>query len=172
MARTLSSISISILRARGNSARFELYWPLAVSDVVSDVEGAPADPGASVGGRGEEILLVEDEHDLRDALSRILTDDGYSVTVARKGEEALEIISRRERGFDLVVTDIVMPGMNGFELAERVEATHPNGRVLLISGHLNDGALGQVQSDMPLLAKPFAAAELIAQVRGLLDPAG
>jgi two-component system cell cycle sensor histidine kinase/response regulator CckA len=107
--------------------------------------------------------------DLREALHRVLINDGYSVTQATSGRDAIDIASRRESGFDLVVTDVVMPHMNGFELAERFAKTHSESRILLVSGHLNDDALDHMPHEFPFLAKPFAPEELTEKVRQLLD---
>jgi CheY-like chemotaxis protein len=156
---------VRLQSAPGDGTRFELYWPLA----ISKSEGTSPISKVAARGRNEEILLVEDEKDLREALQKVLKNDGYSVTPAENGQEALEIAARRDPQFDLVVTDVVMPLMNGFELAERIAETHPGTRVLLVSGHLNDTALNHLPSAIPFLAKPFAARELREKVRELLD---
>jgi signal transduction histidine kinase/CheY-like chemotaxis protein len=154
---------VRLLSEPGEGSRFELYWPLAMADAADTVsEGA-------FRGRREEILLVEDEADLRDALNLVLVNNGYVVTQAASGEDALEIASQRARRFDLVITDVVMPGINGFELAERLAKLSSDVKILLVSGHLNDDALEHLPSELPFLAKPFSARELAAQVRALID---
>ncbi len=151
----------------GRGTRFELYWPLAEGEAE-----VGSDPGwrRSYGSQ-EEILLVEDEQDLREALHRALRVAGYRVTETASGEDALAIAGRRQQAFDLLVADVVMPRMNGFELAERMSNEHPSTKVLLISGHLSDRLLADFSAGIPLLAKPFDAGALTGRIRELLDGA-
>jgi len=149
----------------GQGTRVELFWPRETGP--RDDRTAPS-PGAGVAGH-ERILLVEDEEGLRGALHRVLATGGYAVTEAESGEQAAEILARPDEAFDLVVTDVVMPRMSGFELAERLRALQPRARVLLISGHLNDRSLGHRDPSLPFLAKPFPPKELMAKVREVLD---
>jgi len=149
----------------GRGTRFELYWPFARGAGVSS-DGPGPGPGS---GHQEEILLVEDEKDLRDALHRALRSAGYRVTGVGSAEEALAMAALRERSFDLLVTDVVMGRMSGFELAERMTGEHPATKILLISGHLSDRALADASIDHPFLAKPFDASDLRKKVRELLD---
>ena len=149
----------------GKGTRFDLFWPLGEQARVGDAGSS----GAPAPGRAEEVLLVEDEQDLREALHRVLTSEGYHVTEVSSGEEAIELLDRRDSPFDLVITDVVMPHMSGFELADRVEASHPGSKILVISGHLSDRALAHLPSRIPFLAKPFTARQLCDKAREVLE---
>jgi signal transduction histidine kinase len=156
---------VHVESAPGRGARFELYWPRA----DECPEGVDAAPRSSKRIGKEELLLVEDEADLRGALSRVLRDSGYMVSEAPDGSQALEMVLARDHPFDLVVTDVVMVRMSGFELARRVAEHHPDTKVLLISGHFGQGSLPHSGRDLPLLPKPFSVGELVESVRRVLD---
>jgi hypothetical protein len=144
----------------GSGSRFDLYWPRMEDAPRAD--GAPRAGNAPRAGK-EQILLVEDDPDLRRGLALALRVDGYVVVEASHGEEALEVLRDRARRFDLVVSDVVMDGMTGLELVERVVLDFPETKVLLISGQLAHGGRH------PLLAKPFATTRFAERVRQILD---
>ena len=159
---------LRLLSAPGKGTRFELYWPVS-RDVEEDLPvQVPALPRR---GHDERLLLVEDQQELRDALSRVLTDAGYYVAVARDGEQALDLALEPGAEFDLVVSDVVMPRMSGLDLAEHLVAAKPRIKVLLISGHMSHPSLRdrEVPLGVALLAKPFEPGDLTAKVRELLD---
>src|SRR5690606_12551460 len=108
---------------------------------------------------------------LRNLVVRILRGAGYTVAATATGEEALAYLERNP--VDLVITDVVMPGMRGDELARRVQERHPTVRVLFVSGYTADAILDRGMRDgpVPVVAKPFSAAELRARVRLALDAA-
>ena len=124
---------------------------------------------ASARGR-ESILLVEDENIVRTLARTVLTEQGYAVVEAADPLEALAICAGG-RTFDLLFTDVVMPGMNGHELATRLISGQPSLKVLFSSGYSNDtGVLaGQLHPDTSFLQKPYALGELATKVRELLD---
>src|SRR5581483_9154750 len=117
----------------------------------------------------ESILLVEDESGIRDAVTRYLLSLGYDVSVANKGAEGLELAGKRP--FDILVSDVVMPRMNGQELLEQFRKLQPNASALLISGYTGK-ALGN-QATIPegaaFMQKPFSLPHLTARIRELLD---
>ena len=161
---------LRLLSAAGKGTRFEIYWP-----VTSDSEEhLPAIvPTLPVRGHDERLLLVEDQQELREALSRVLQDAGYHVAVAGDGEQALDLALEPGAEFDLVVSDVVMPRMSGLDLAEHLAAARPRTKVLLISGHTSHPSLRdrEVPLGVALLAKPFEPNDLTAKVRELLgDP--
>jgi two-component system, cell cycle sensor histidine kinase and response regulator CckA len=122
--------------------------------------------------RGSEtVLLVEDDASLRALAVRVLRNYGYEVLVASGGREALAIASETETLIDVVISDAVMPGMNGRQLVEKVLEMRPGMPSLLISGYADDDILrrGVLQGDTAFLQKPFTPEQLARKVRGVLD---
>lgn len=114
------------------------------------------------------ILVVDDESIVRDMLSSILTKQGYTVLLAGTGQEALQLCEQHAGAIQLLITDMLMPGMNGLELVRKVHAQWPQLRVLYLSGSRVVGEGFEREPDLPFLTKPFPRAELIAKVRELL----
>jgi len=116
------------------------------------------------------ILLVEDEDAVRMFGSRALRNKGYTVLEAANGEEALEVINSTEKQIDLIVTDVVMPGMDGHTLVQFVRQEMPDMKVILISGFAENVIPGGVQPDSSFhfLPKPFSLKDLAAKVKGVL----
>jgi diguanylate cyclase (GGDEF)-like protein/PAS domain S-box-containing protein len=125
---------------------------------------------AAATGR-ERILLVEDEQAVRDLTRRILERAGYSVIAASHGLEALDKLRGAPAAIDLLLTDVVMPELNGQDLAARVRAAHADMRVLFMSGYNEEAVLRQqpLPPRTAFLEKPFTPAHLLQQVRTLLD---
>jgi PAS domain S-box-containing protein len=129
-----------------------------------DAPSAVATPAST---RGDEtILVVDDERMVLDLTSRVLAREGYTMLAANSPEAALAIAAAHVGPIHLLVTDVVMPTMNGVDLAARLVAQRPHLKRLYVSGH-HFGALAA--SDSPLLQKPFAPATLVATVRVVLD---
>jgi CheY-like chemotaxis protein len=137
-----------------------------------------APPAAPPRGRGETILLVEDEISLQDLASRILTRNGYQVCAARTAAEAPSIAGDASQPIDLLLTDVVMPEMLGNEVARQVRATRPALPVLYMSGYAQPvlDTHGAFADQIDLLEKPFTEATLLTRVRRAIDngthPAG
>ena len=121
--------------------------------------------------RGETILLVEDEDALRRMAARTLEKQGYSVLQASSGPEALRVLEAHRSTVDLLVTDVVMPTMDGRELAERVHKLRPSILVLFTSGYTEDAILhrGVEAAHVAFLQKPYAPAALAGRVREVLQ---
>jgi PAS domain S-box-containing protein len=119
------------------------------------------------------ILVVEDEESLRDVVKRMLSGLGYTVLLAQSGTAALELLDSQGAAVDLLVTDVIMPGMSGARLAEAVEARYPGTPVLFISGYTDEALAhhGVLDAGIRLLNKPFTAIELATQVRDALKAA-
>lgn len=115
------------------------------------------------------ILVVDDEPIVRDMLSSILTRQGYTVLLAGTGQEALQLCEQHGGAIQLLITDMLMPGMNGLELVRKVHAQWPQLRVLYLSGSRVVGQGFEAEPNLPFLTKPFPRAELIAKVRELLE---
>jgi two-component system cell cycle sensor histidine kinase/response regulator CckA len=122
-------------------------------------------PSASRGSAGLSVLVVDDEAAVRRFASRVLARDGFEVLEAVDGAEALELFQNGNPPVDLVVSDIVMPRLNGVELTEALSRTHPSIPVILMSGYANT-ALSEMGIATPcgILTKPFAAERLLAEV--------
>ncbi|MFL5443368.1 MAG: response regulator, partial [Myxococcales bacterium] len=119
-------------------------------------------------GRGETILIVEDEDPLRALVRRILVNHGYSVIEACDGEDGLRRAGDHQGPIDLLLTDIVMPQMTGHDLAKRLGTTRPDLRVLFMTGYTEQAVVAHANGSA-LLNKPFSTMALLAQVRKLLD---
>ncbi len=151
----------------GRGATFEIRLP-RVEDELAPSRSA-ATPVAA--GGSETILLVEDEEIVRQLVQKCLEQRGYRVLVASCPEDAERIFEGHDGGIDLLLTDLVLPGINGLELAERLLESRPELKVLAVSGYadrmvLHGDVLG---STVPFLGKPFTAEELAAKVRDVLD---
>jgi len=161
---------IRVASAPNEGTTFTILLP-ATSDlpVGSTVAGpAPASPTGS-----ETVLLVEDEPALRRLSRRVLAQFGYTVLEAPDGEEALNLAEAYEGPINLVLTDVVMPRLSGRDLAERVRASHPEARVLYMSGYTDDAVVqhGVLTQEVSLLRKPFTPYALAARIRDVLDGA-
>jgi DNA-binding NtrC family response regulator len=151
----------------GKGTSFEIFLP-RVQDAAENLVAPESMPEAQ--GGNETILLVEDQRELRTLLSSLLRRMGYTVIDAAGGRAALRLMRRAGGPIHLLVTDIIMPGMLGSELASRVRAAHPETKVLYISGH---GDLGLAQhtfhdSTAAYLEKSFTPQDLAAKVRETL----
>ena len=137
-----------------------------------DEEAAPPPvqpPRARTLAGRETILLVEDEPGLRMLMHRVLQQHGYVILNAANVTEALEIARGRQTPIDLLVTDVVMPGLSGPELAQRVVVSQPAIKLLYVSGFADVAAEALRHRHAPLLAKPFTALTLAERVRACLD---
>ncbi|HEV7565555.1 MAG TPA: PAS domain S-box protein [Microbacteriaceae bacterium] len=164
IARQLGG-GISCESRLGSGTTFTVYLPASDERPRSSESEAQTPRGGS-----ERILLVEDEAVLRDVVGLMLTQLGYGFEVAASPNDALTLIRSGER-FDLLLTDVVMPEMNGHELARRVEELSPSIQVVYTSGYTGDVVLGRgVLADREaFLQKPFTVAELDTQIRTALS---
>jgi CheY-like chemotaxis protein len=152
---------IRLLSEPGRGTTFRILLP------VADDASTQASPAATGPCRPARILLVEDEAAVRDLVTRILTDAGHTVVAARGGEEALGLASAGPP-VELLLSDVVMPGMSGIQLARELRARQAGLGVLLMSGYTAE-PLGAADAGFDLLPKPFTADELLDRVRRLLD---
>jgi DNA-binding response OmpR family regulator len=123
---------------------------------------------------GETVLLVEDARRVRAVVREILEMSGHQVLEAQDGADALRISADHPGPIHLMITDVVMPGMGGRELAQRLARLRPETKVLYMSGYTSDAAVrqGVLGAGLPFLAKPFAPDALLAKVREVLDTPG
>ncbi len=152
----------------GQGTTFKIYLPRVEVQVPSS-QGVQA-PEVSCDG-GETILLVEDEDLVRQIARRILQKHGYTILEARDGNEALHLLEEHQGPVDLMLTDLVMPGLGGLELARRLITRRPNLKVLFMSGYAENGIADKAPSGQELayIQKPFAAQVLAREVRKVLD---
>ena len=152
----------------GAGSSFAVYFPRFVSKEAERRNGA-AQRGATHGT--ETILLVEDDSSLRALVVRILKTYGYDVLVASGGIDALALASDPEQVIDAVISDVIMPDMNGRELVEKLLETRPGLSTLLMSGYTDDEVLrrGILHGETSFLQKPFTPDQLARQVRSVLD---
>jgi len=143
---------------------------LPATEQVGRTEPEPVGP-VTAGVRGETILLVEDEHALREVAARTLRGAGYEVLLAADGAAALELARAHPGPIQLMVSDVVMPGMQGKELAGRLAVSRPGTRVLYVSGYARPvlASRGTLEPGVALLTKPFSRDELLTAVRRRLD---
>jgi PAS domain S-box-containing protein len=161
--------SVRIYSEIGLGTTVKVYLPATAETPVQAVtELPPPSPQA----RGETVLLVEDEDGVRRLARRILERAGYRVLDAEGGIPGLDICERPDEPIDLLLTDVVMPGMLGPELADRAQAARPGLRVLFMSGYVHQ-VLSEIKSShsagLDLVEKPFTAETLLTRVRAALD---
>jgi CheY-like chemotaxis protein len=158
---------VFVTSAPGEGATFTLYFPSA-PEPASDEPGANTVPTLTPGH--ETVLLVEDEPMVRDLFRDVLEASGYRVLEAGNGIEALEVASRFEGGIDLLVTDVIMPGMAGGELVRRMAEVRPATKVLYVSGYTDDALVrrGVIDAGVSFLQKPCMPDELSRVVRQIL----
>jgi PAS domain S-box-containing protein len=133
-----------------------------------EVPGAGATPGRSA--HSGSVLVIDDEPQIREVVHRVLTSAGYQVTTAASGQDALALLANPGTPADLVLTDIVMPGITGPAFAAQVQVMRPGIQVLFMSGYERpaSAAAGWPDADVPVIGKPFSRASLLATVSQLL----
>ncbi|MGC1684141.1 MAG: PAS domain S-box protein [Candidatus Acidiferrales bacterium] len=151
----------------GKGTTFKIYLP-AVEEEVAPQEKKPA---AVALPRGTEtVLLVEDEEGVRNLAKEYLESCGYKVLVAGDGNAAIQLVSKHSGPIDLVMTDIVMPGISGSDLAKKMQTLRPDIRVVYMSGYTDQAIIhhGILSSDVLLLQKPFTMSTLAHKLREAL----
>jgi len=155
----------------GRGTTFKIYLPRVASSgetaaqVAAPVEYRKVEPGT------ETILLVEDEANLRYLARQYLEKQGYKIIEAADGAVAMQIAVAHEAVIHLLLTDVIMPGMNGRELAQRIAEIRPNVKILYMSGYTENviGHNGMLDAGVRLLQKPFNLRDLKSKVREVLD---
>ncbi len=162
---------IKVYSEPGQGTVFNIYFP---AEAGAEEEADDPTPGVVPAGGSETVLLVEDEIQILHLARAILEKYGYRVLAAEFPAAALEMAEQHRGKIDLLLSDVIMPQMNGRKLFELVRETHPGIRVLFISGYpasaIDRGAV--LEQGVPLLQKPFAVHELAVAVRQVLDAPG
>jgi signal transduction histidine kinase/DNA-binding LytR/AlgR family response regulator len=158
---------IAVDSAPGSGTTFTLYLP-AVADEIDTM--TPVLP--PVVGGSERVLLVEDEPGVRDVVAQMLQLRGYQVQEAADGDQALAAVRAADGQFDLVLTDVVMPGTSGWALGQVLRVEFPDVKVIFMSGY-SDAVIAQhgvtLTNDLVILQKPFSTETLLRTVRRALD---
>lgn len=159
--------TINVTSGLGEGARFDVYLPR------SDDAPAPSRPvsNATLRGGQETLLLVEDELQILDLTAERLADLGYTVLTAVNGLDAIEQVKRHVGGIDLIISDVIMPGVNGPEAVKEILTIHPHTHVIYMSGYTDDIVLesGATSGGAILIRKPFNMDDLARVIRASLD---
>ncbi len=159
---------ITVWSDMGNGSRFNIYLPKVHSDEET-VESTESANFESYTG-SETVLLVEDEESVRKVLEALLRKEGYTVLSAENGMSALEIAGRHSSEINLLITDIVMPGMNGKVLSEKMKELYADINILFISGYTDDSiGIESVINENNFLPKPIRAIDLLKKIRHILS---
>ncbi len=159
---------VNVYSEPGKGATFRIYLPRVAEEVAGQESRSDADSGL---GGTETILLVEDEKSIRLILDLCLKGLGYTVLVAESPEGALRLVAEHGDGIDLLLTDVVMPGMSGRDLAGKLAPDYPAMKVLYMSGYTADviAHRGILNEGVHFLSKPVSRSELARKVRCILD---
>ena len=163
-----SGCYVDVQSTIGEGTTFKLYFPAVEAEAeVQETVRLPEEQLRGV----ETVLLVEDEEMVRKIVTRVLNSYGHKVLEAAGAVEAIEVCELHEGPIHLVITDVVMPDMNGKELADRLATIIPNTPVLFMSGYTGSALIqhGVVEADMDFLQKPFSPDRLMHTVREMLD---
>ncbi|MBI3564774.1 MAG: response regulator [Elusimicrobia bacterium] len=156
---------VEVSSTPGAGSCFRVFLPRAAADAVVAAPPAPPRVGGEARGR---ILLVEDDETVRRIVGRLLRQEGHAVVEAKSGLEALAAVRESPERLDLMITDLVMPGIDGVELAGLVRGLRPAMRILYMSGYTEKKALDAADA---FIQKPFAMKALAQKVQELLAPA-
>ncbi len=161
--------SIEVYSEAQQGTTFKIYLP----QVNEQTSAVGADPGKAtiLTGGSETVLLVEDDPGIRQLLSNVLREYGYSVLEAGRPSEAFQLCNSRKSGIDLIITDVIMPEMSGPKMAQQIKQQRPETRLIYISGYTH-GVIAhheKLENEVRLLQKPFTLETLLTQIRQLLD---
>ena len=153
----------------GRGSSFKIYMPRIDVGPATPKPEAMVNQG-SLRGHGETVLVVEDQEAVRELTKTVLEAYGYHVFEATNGDEALAFVQQHPDEIHLLLTDVILPGMNGKDLSERLRRLRPNLKVLFTSGHTAEvvGRRGVAERDLAYLPKPVSPETLVAKVRDVL----
>ena len=159
---------VGVYSEPGLGTSFKIYLP-RVAETAAPLAPSPAPP-VSVRG-SETVLLVEDEEQVRQLVKKVLKANGYTVLEAATGLDAERVAGEHAAPIHLLMTDVVLPGLNGRQVAERLTTARPGIRVLYLSGYMDDAIVhhGVLEPGVAFLQKPFSPAVLGRKVREVLD---
>jgi two-component system, cell cycle sensor histidine kinase and response regulator CckA len=155
---------IRVTSTPGAGSCFEIYFPVVAQPEEVQRASSPVEVLEEPGG-GITVLVADDEAALRQTIVEILLSSGYNVLESQSAEDALEIARRNAGKIDILLTDIVMPGLRGPELARRVQDIQPDVKVVFMSGYAEGLPEAELPPDSAFLQKPFRFATLLEQLR-------
>jgi two-component system cell cycle sensor histidine kinase/response regulator CckA len=149
----------------GHGTTFHIYLPASEKEITEEKKL----PGEIPAGK-ETVLLVDDEETIIEVMEKALLLTGYKVFVARGGEEALEVFKKNRERIDIVILDMIMPGMGGGKVFDSLRALHPGVKVVLSSGYSIDGEASQIMARgcNGFIQKPFGIRELSQKIREVM----
>ncbi|MCP4686270.1 MAG: PAS domain S-box protein [bacterium] len=159
---------ISVRSQEGKGTEFRIYFPLTSEPLeIPKARSSLRDSAVC----NETVMVAEDEQMLRDLVCTVLGGQGYTVISAASGQDCLQVVEDNEGPVHLLLTDVIMPGLNGKELYDRMSALVPNLKVLYFSGYAADiiADHGVLDEGISFLKKPFSVASLVSKVREVLD---
>jgi two-component system, cell cycle sensor histidine kinase and response regulator CckA len=161
--------SIEVYSEPDQGTSFKIYLPRVEAQAEQVIQEKP---DANISCGTETVLIVEDETSVRELALRILRHLGYNVLSASNGGEALILTEKHRETIDLLMTDVVMPGMNGRELAERLLRIQPGMKVLFTSGYTENVIVhhGIVEDNLNFIGKPYSMQALALKIREVLAP--
>ena len=159
--------SIEVYSEPGQGALFKIYFPRS----MEEPDGQAVDRAKEIAGGDETVLIVEDEGAILNLAKVVLKRYGYHVLEANTPDDALNLVQGWDEPIHLVITDVVMPAMNGWELKERLHGLIPEAKVLFMSGYTANivADRGVLEKDVEFLQKPFSVEILAKRVREILD---
>jgi len=163
-----NNADISVYSEPGFGTTIKIYWP--VTSTLEALQEIPAGPAESLRGK-ENIFLVEDDENVRGFALESLVSLGYEVSSAENGEQALNFLYSSSTSINLLVTDVIMPGINGYELAKQIRIKYPSVKILFTSGYSDNLFAGKasLEDGFHFLQKPYSINELAAKIRKVLE---
>lgn len=159
---------ITAYSEKGHGTTFNIYLPVSSKQIASEAEAQVESEW--IGGR-ETILLVDDEKVITEVTGRLLNELGYAIITAGSGEEAIKIYTQKHVDIDLVIIDMIMPGMNGSDTFDRIKAINPSVKVMLSSGYSLNGKAKAIMDKgvRVFLQKPYRINDLAKKIREALS---
>lgn len=160
--------NIFVYSEPGKGTTFKVYWQ--ASQETATISGKRDSESLNLSGK-ESLLIVEDDDDVRKLASSALSEFGYEVSSAEDGNKALEFVNENNQQIDLLITDLIMPGMNGKELSEKIKSLKPDIKILFVSGYTEEhiAQSGKLDKNINFLSKPYTMVSLAQKVREVLD---
>lgn len=154
----------------GKGTAFKVLFPITTKSCPVVEPSKPQVSSPVTQGQGQLILLVEDEKELQEILAEVLTDSGYRVLVASTGKEGFELFSQHSHEIHLLITDVIMPGMNGFDLIKKTKELKATLPIICVSGHSSKDLRASVDvSNLTFVQKPFSFSQILEKIEKLLN---